>query len=535
MDIKIQNEKINPCTTNLNNYIQCDKIEETFGELGPLTLSEYNEKSYDIRVNSAEYEKIEPVEMSTCNSDENLYKNKIANFTKTMPHNKLGEVDMAAYNSYIKSLSTGNSQMFEKIILGGVKKLSNPQGAYTFDLIGANSHKYKIPLSPTFSSAWIASEMGEDYWMALTRDIPFSQYNTNETIAEACADMNRFSDFRGPKECHRVTPKTLFRGDTKGDLVGPYISQFLWKDIPYGAKSMSQQYKVPLAGKDFMTTYEEWLSIQNGNNPKDSIEMDSILKYISNGRDLSYWVYTDFLYEGGLNAALILLSYGKEALDSNNPYLESKTQSGFITFGAAHILDLVSKVARVALEAAWFQKFLVHRKLRPEEFAGRINNNLKGLTNYPINIEILYSKATYNVNAKYGTYLLPMAYPDGSPTHPAYPAGHATIIGACVTMLKAFFNEEFVIPNPVVASDDGLNLNEFKGEVLTLGGELNKLASNISLGRDMAGVHWRSDGIEGMNLGESIAISILMDFKKTYNEKFSGFSLTKFDGTKIII
>ena len=35
--------------------------------------------------------------------------------------------------------------------------------------------------------------------------------------------------------------------------------------------------------------------------------------------------------------------------------------------------------------------------------------------------------------------LLPMAFPEGSPMHPAYGAGHATVAGGCVTMLKAFF------------------------------------------------------------------------------------------------
>jgi hypothetical protein len=70
-------------------------------------------------------------------------------------------------------------------------------------------------------------------------------------------------------------------------------------------------------------------------------------------------------------------------------------------------------------------------------------------------------------------------------------------------MLKAFFNESFVIPNPVVASDDGLKLVPYTGAPLTVGGELNKLASNISLGRDAGGVHYRSDGIEGLKLGEA--------------------------------
>jgi len=128
-----------------------------------------------------------------------------------------------------------------------------------------------------------------------------------------------------------------------------------------------------------------------------------------------------------------------------------------------------------------------------------------------------------------------VAYPEGCPTHPAYPAGHACIVGAGVTVLKAFFNETFVIPKPVVAAPDGLSLLPYKGAPLTIGGELNKLASNIALGRNTAGVHWRSDGIEGLKMGESVAIQILKDYRKTYNEDFCGYSLTKFDGTTITI
>jgi hypothetical protein len=138
------------------------------------------------------------------------------------------------------------------------------------------------------------------------------------------------------------------------------------------------------------------------------------------------------------------------------------------------------------------------------------------------------------VNSQYGSYLLPMAFPEGSPTHPAYPAGHATISGACTTILKAFFKESFVVPSPVQPSSDGSTLNTYSG-TLTVGGELNKLASNISIGRDTAGVHWRSDGIEGMNLGEEVAISLLKDYKETYNENFAGFSFTRFNGSPITI
>ena len=113
--------------------------------------------------------------------------------------------------------------------------------------------------------------------------------------------------------------------------------------------------------------------------------------------------------------------------------------------------------------------------------------------------------------------------------------GTWVIAGACVTVLKAFFHESFIIPNPVVASADGLSLTLYKESNLTVGGELNKLAANIALGRNTAGVHWRSDGIEGLKLGEAVAIGVLRDLRATYRESFGGFSFTRFDGSTITI
>src|SRR5262249_47732183 len=144
--------------------------------------------------------------------------------------------------------------------------------------------------------------------------------------------------------------------------------------------------------------------------------------------------------------------------------------------------------------------------------------------------DILSSNAVADVFSKYGTYLLPMAFPEGSPTHPSYGAGHATVAGACVTILKAFFDESFVIPDPVESTDDGLALKDYTGAPLTVGGELNKLAWNVAIGRNIAGVHWRSDATESLKLGEEIAIRFMREEKSCFNETFTGFSLTKFDG-----
>jgi hypothetical protein len=88
----------------------------------------------------------------------------------------------------------------------------------------------------------------------------------------------------------------------------------------------------------------------------------------------------------------------------------------------------------------------------------------------------------------------------------------------------------------VQASEDGLSLVPYQGsdgEQLTVGGEINKLAANIGLGRAHAAVHWRYDYADSLPRGEAVAISMLNDMAQCWNEPFAGFSFTKFDGTRI--
>lgn len=474
--------------------------------------------------------------LQSSNGDEQRYPDKRASFFKCLPQNELGEVDLDAYAALRAALSTGRPADFEDIPLSSsaVRKLANPQAAYAFDMTGADSHATTLAPAPAFASAEVAAEMGEGYWQALTRDVPFIEYERDALIAAAVADLNSFSGIEAPTEGGEITPGTVFRGDTPGNLSGPYVSQFLLRDVPYGPSTIVQRYSVPNADVDFMTSYSDWLAIQRGASPVSSMGFDPTPRYIHQGRALGQYVHLDVLFQGYFNAAMILAAFGAVALDRANPYLDSSTQGGFATFGGPHVFDMVAKAARVGLEGAWFHKWLVHRRLRPEVFAGRIENQLAGVKDYGVHPDVLDSDAVARVYQAYGTALLPQAYPEGSPTHPAYAAGHSVVAGACATILKAFFDEDFVIPDPVQASADGLALEPWSGEDLTLGNEVNKLASNISLGRCTAGVHYRSDG-RGQQVGERQAIGILQDYSLTYNEQFDGFTLTKLDGERIRI
>jgi hypothetical protein len=181
--------------------------------------------------------------------------------------------------------------------------------------------------------------------------------------------------------------------------------------------------------------------------------------------------------QASVMAALILNSCGPAALSPSNPYLHSATQVGNRPFGAPQQLDLVTRVPDPANRACFCQKWLGHRRVRPEAFGGRIHNHLTGAAKYPIHSDVLNSAALKAVFSATGSYLLPMAYPVGSPLHPSYPAAQAVTAGAGITVLKVALNESFVIPGPVMPSDDGLSLVPYTGAPLTVGGELNKLAS----------------------------------------------------------
>lgn len=465
------------------------------------------------------------------NGDEGLYADYRASFTKALPHNALGEVDEAAYEQLLRALETGQTPDFEAIPMGGGRKLANPQGAYKLDLVGLDSHKTLMRPAPAFESAETAAEMGELYWKALCRDVPFTEFATNNLVQAAIADLNAFSETVGPKSGGQIKTDTVFRGETPGDLTGPYISQFLLKDVPYGNNLIVQTYDTPAPGDDFMTDTASWLDVQNGYTPAPLTKGSP--RYISDARALGEYVHIDYSYQAYLSAALILLAI-PNSFDLANPYNNFTTQNGFTALGGPDVLDLVAKAGNLSLTGAWYQKWLVHRRLRPEAYGGRLQNQITGAKDYGLPAELVNSDAIAQTFANHGSYLLPIAFPEGSPTHPAYPAGHATIAGACTTVLKAFFNESLVLPDPVEANATGSALQSYSGS-LTVGDELNKLASNIALGRDWAGVHYRSDGIDGLLVGEQQALGLLQDYSQTYREQFSGLSFTKFDGTVVTI
>lgn len=501
------------------------------------------------------------------NGDEERFSTKIGNFSKTMRHNDLGEVDRRDYNDLLRALRSGRFEDIEAIPKAGTMTFANPLGGLAFNMEGPDSPATRLVdlrgrtlIPPSIASAGMAAQMVENYWMAVCRDVPHVNYDTDPLIAKAVADMNRLSGYTGPQP---VTSGNLFRYDYPGALVGPMVSQFLFKEFRFDGMLLNGKTRVPLPvvggeGIDFLSFYDEWLWVLRGTPdetqnpfgypilPRGVQRFDPTPRWPRTVRDLGQVANQDTIYSVYFRAAVILGGFGSDAIDDGNPYKGSNRQSGFATHGLADLLRLVGGVHQ-AERHTWFDKWITHRYIRPDVFSGRVHNHVTGRARYPLHHELLRSSVLEEIfkynelvnrnrgNGMGGSFLQPTLGPTGSPSHPSAPAGHAVSAGACVTILKAWFDEDFPVPNPIVPDADGIGFTPYTGPTLTIGGELNKLCHNLSAGRDMSGVHWRfADDLSGNLQGEEVAIRILREAKPTYPEGFT-LSLTKFSGEKITI
>lgn len=525
---------------------------------------ELRKRALFVRVQAAKNQFDKPLAKLPNNGDERRYLNKIGSDTRGLPHDQRGEVDPSAWQAAERAYSSRSFADFEKIPLGGTRKFVNPIGTLAASLEGANVTQVPIPAAPTLAGPERAAEAVEQYWQAVLRDVPFAQLTSHPLAQEAAQELDKLPGYAGPRLNGKVAPEVLFRGTANyvdpadrsgakakvvvppGTLDGPYLPQFVFRDAPYGTQSIPAAHRVPLAGQEFQTDYDEWLAIQDGEAPTRSIQFDPQLRHLTTIRDLAEHTHGGSPLFWG---AILQLSAGRGGtatrpagigarLSATNPYLTSKTQaSSNGTFGVGYLQALLTVGVSRAIRAAYWAKWYVHRSVRPEAYGGLVHQRVeKGVSSYPIHEQLLTSQALARSASKFGTHLLPQAYPEGAPLHGSYPAGSAVIAGVSATLTKAFFDESFVIPDAVqVDPNDPTKLIPYTDKPLTVGGELNKLALISTFGRVLAGIHWRSDAAAALVLGEQIAISILEDERLTFVEPFAGFTFTKFDGTKVTI
>lgn len=465
-------------------------------------------------------------------------------YSKGMTHNSTTLIcDESKIKELQIAMKSGDQKDFDDLDKAGVRKQISPQAALSHENMGGDPQGFIMPAPPALASRQAAAEMVEVFEKNILRDKTFSALNeggSDADIERAISSLNAFgSDFKGPKVDGVVTRKVLFRGLGPKEDVGPYVSQFLLHPVTFGAHSITQKY-VERTGT-YGITEANFLSIQNGNVPV--AQTLGSTRYCSTPRDLASIVHVDFVYQQFLYAALILMGRPRQ---SAFPVLAKEDR--FVTNGGAVDLGCaVTEIARHALKATWVHKWFHHLKLRPEAMAARVVKEMEGvLPSGTVHADLL-SSATINAVKSYNVSkggenkaFLPLQVAEGSPTHPSYPAGHAAIAGACATIIKLYIADGAFSSLGLTPSEslDGVNITTYSGadaSEMTIHGELNKIASNISIGRNFCGVHYRSDGDEGMKLGEKVAIQWFKDLKKQQNEEIGEVSLVKFDGTTEIV
>ena len=548
-------------------------IEGKHGE-ADASVVQYNERgragaSYNYRVNTAAAEDINPGVLPD-NGDYARFTDYSGSWSKCLPHTALGIVSPTAYQSFIHALTTGQFSDFQNIIVGNpggpgfTGTLNGPMGGLAFDLEGLDSHATVIPPAPSVASAQTADEEVEHYWAALLRDVNFTDYQGNSTVAQACNDLNNLSYVRssGSIYPYPITPQNLLRGAINandGALLGPYVSQLMIQPTMFGAQSLTQTFQrilsVSQGGADYLTNPTEYNNVESGFPPSFSLGFDPVHRFIRMGRDLASFAHVDALHQAYFVATLVLAGIGCP-VNPGNPYIGSRTQHGFGTFGSAQggpvdAVGTIPEMATRALKAAWFHKWIVNLRQRPEEVGALLQARMTNQHPMPqaaaaLHHDLLDSAVIPIIHSQYNSFLLPQVFPEGAPTHPCYPTGHGTVGGACISAIKFFFDgSQRIQPllqaagsDVMVPSEDGLSLVPYTGSdagELTVNGELQKLAWNITIGHGIhAGIHFRSSSYYSMVLGEQVGISVLQDRAKSYAEPFT-VTITKLDGTTATI
>ena len=92
--------------------------------------------------------------LHTTNGDEDRYADRRASFSKTMPHDDLGEVDPEAYRKWLAILASGDPAQFENAPRDpqAIERLNDPQAAYAIDLVGPDATALQFPAPPAFAS-----------------------------------------------------------------------------------------------------------------------------------------------------------------------------------------------------------------------------------------------------------------------------------------------------------------------------------------------------------------------------------------------
>lgn len=297
------------------------------------------------------------------------------------------------------------------------RKLTSPFTGHLFDTEGADSGALAISPAPRFDTDELAAEMAELYAMALVRDVPFTAITdgTGPQVGDIVTALQTMKWFNGTHTTTNRAEKRrfdtrgvlteatdLFRGSTSGSKSGPWLSQFLLGGhdnggftfapdqtnspdpefrgtqarfgeedgfVLFGTQIIDQRAIVAKENIDYMTHWAGWLDCQNGVDFNNQDVFRPRRRFLTTPRDIATYVHYDALYQAYLVACLRMLGDGAFAKDRGMPETSSRTRSAFASFGGPHVLALLPEVSSRALKAVWRQKWLHHRRTRPEVVA----------------------------------------------------------------------------------------------------------------------------------------------------------------------
>lgn len=490
-------------------------------------------------------------------------------FAKTLAHS--GEHWMPtvdAVESVIKAVDSTEDREWKRLLkairqhpetartLEGVQSGRGRTGVAAAETATLRAHEL-----PAVDSIEHLCQQIEIYWQSLLRDVPFSEYPTSPQVKAAVSEINKCvakGVWRGPIAAGfgkkpKVSPGTLFRGIGSGELEGPYVSQFLLNDFTYGGLLVEQKYLVE-ADVPPSVTAKGWLDMQHGISNAGNLKPSTERKRTVNGRVIGSEVHMDAVFQFYYNAAMQIVQFPELELEDGwgkDVMRAGVKSSAWSDGGVPDLFVSIAEVSIGALRHAWWNKWQGTMQIRPEVYAARLDQmkhpgsaagrELRKISDdaflqaldgaFGPTFEAIAEANKVLAGSEQGPvlqsseqgdfrpYFLAMLYGEGSPTHPSYPAGHAVVAGACITVLKAFsrthnfkngqyrrvkWEREAV---EAASSHELTPLGTVRG--MTVIGELNKLGSNVALARDFAGVHYRSDSDFGIELGEAYALEFL--------------------------
>ena len=213
-----------------------------------------------------------------CDSNEEIYKineNEFIieprfAFTKSLRHDENLICNKQDFNEYIDCLTHEklNMKYFGNMKMVSISSSFNNEYNHLFDGI-VLPHEHNLLSN-------LDNDMIELYAMSLCRDIPFKHYDSNQMIMNISKELNQSIDL-------------LFRAT---DDTGFYISQFIYYPHKFMGNTIEQKYKQYIEGKDYGVDEEYVIDLQNG-FVNDKQELETIQRYVRNGRDLSKYVHQD--------------------------------------------------------------------------------------------------------------------------------------------------------------------------------------------------------------------------------------------------